>query len=80
MMIAPETYIDGLKNKTLDQCIAERDELYTILKKVENNEYSEEEMQYTTSPVFQYYWYLEAFSLINNLILEKFQEEDEEEM
>ncbi len=77
MMIAPETYIDRFKNKTLDQCVAERDELYTILKKVENDEYSEEEKQYTTSPVLQYYWYLEAFSLINNLILEKFQEEEE---
>ena len=50
MMIAPETYIDGFKNKTLDQCIAERDELYKILKKVENDKYSEEEKQYTVSP------------------------------
>ena len=77
MMIAPEMYIDGFKNKTLDQCIAERDELYKILKKVENDEYSEEEKQYTTSPVFQYYWYLEVFSLINDLILEKYQDEEE---
>lgn len=77
MMIAPETYIDRFKNKTLDQCIAERDELYKILKKVENDEYSEGEKQYTTSPVFQYYWYLEVFSLINNLILEKYLDEEE---
>ena len=77
MMIAPEQYINGLKNKTLEQCIAERDELYMIIKKVENNEYSEEEKQYTTSPVFQYYWYLEVFSMINNLIFEKFQDIEE---
>ena len=76
-MIAPETYTDGMKKESLEFCLRERDEIYEILKKVENNEYPEEEIDTTVHPVNQYGWYLEVFALLNQLIVDKFEEERE---
>ena len=75
MMMAPQTYIDNMRKESLASCLQERDEIYAILKKVENNEYPEEEIDTTVHPVIQYRWYLEVFALLNQLIADKFVEE-----
>ena len=75
MMMAPQTYINQLRNGTLEQCLKERDEIYQILKDVESGAYDDEEE--TTSPVNQYSWYLEVFALLNGMILKKFEQLDD---
>ena len=72
MMIAPETYIDELKGKTMDECLEERDGIYQLLKDVETGNYDETQM-YTDHPARQYGYYLKVFALINELIAEKYE-------
>ena len=78
-MVAPETYRDMFKNSTLEECIEARDEIYELLKRVENDDYPEEEKRTTVCPVFQYGWYLETFIKINDLVRDKFYEQGEDE-
>ncbi len=78
MMILPKTFVDGFKNKTVKQCISERDNLYLVLKQIENDEFTEDELDDTACPANQYDWYLEVFAMLNDLIWEKFDNLEDE--
>ena len=74
MMISPETYVSRFKNCTLDQCIAERDELIKELKKFEFDPDYDSSMD--PSPLTQYSVQVEYLKVLCDLIADKVAQAD----
>lgn len=74
MMISPDAFKKQYQNKSIEECIKKRDDIYEKLKFAENA--SEDYIPTSTvDPVEQYWVYLQFFIKINELILEKYEKQ-----
>ena len=80
MIISPYTFIDGLKDKSYEELIKERDKLIRAIRYFEKHkkELAEQEEHMCPSPSTHYYWNLHYLSELIKLIIEKYEELDEE--
>lgn len=74
MMISPQTYAEQFKNYTLEQCVAERDELITQLKEFELN-LNFDSLIFPT-PLTQYNVRVEYLKALCDLIADKVAQAD----
>ena len=77
MMISPEAYIDGLKNKTYKELIKEKNKLLKEISDFENNKIADEEYNINPSPDVIYQCNLLYLSKLCELIADKFNKEYE---
>ena len=74
MMISPQSYVEEFKNRTLEECVAERDELIRELKKFELH--PDYETMMLPSPLTQYRMTAMYLKELCDLIVEKVEQGD----
>ena len=74
MMISPETYVDGLRDKSYKELLLEREQMLGYIKEFEEAEGEIEVTMYPT-PKTVYQMNLEYLAKLCELIAEKYREE-----
>ena len=79
-MIAPETYVESLKDKSYQELLKERDSLIREIRYYEKHkeEFAWQEECMSPAPSTQYYWHLHYLVELMKLIIEKYDELEEE--
>ena len=79
MMLSPESYVNTLKDNSYEELLKERDKLIRELRYFEKHrEELTKEVEICPSPETEYYWGLHYLAELMKLIIEKYDELEEE--